>query len=125
MSQQLTKTDREYLRYEIDVRRRQRLKPLQAAFAGIIFCSSCGMDLDDWTPGCGTCRERWRRWNEKSTDPYFHSRYEAMRANVKLLISDRVSKANSIRMSGKSRPNFTHHAGTWAAHSEALKLAGY
>lgn len=40
-------------------------------------CSRCNMSLDDWTPGCTTCRERRRLRARRSGDPNQLTRYHA------------------------------------------------
>ena len=61
----LTAEMRLRVREERDRARRAQLEPLQQALAGIVYCFGCGIELDEWTPGCRRCWDRWRRWRER------------------------------------------------------------
>ncbi len=103
------------LKAKVDEAVRARTARIRARYSGIsygnMFCSGCGIGADNWTPGCRTCGDRWRRWRRVGT--VTEQRFMEEKARV----NDFSYDAN-VRSGG-----FSHGkppVSTWNDHRRAL-----
>jgi hypothetical protein len=112
----VTSGELDVVRSLIDRAVRARLEPLQAAFAGVFYCSGCGIELDDWTPGCGQC---WGR--QRGRMRYGHLSVEAFEREAARQREFRYAEQSS-RQNGRPNPHRHGDGPTWAHNIEALGL---
>lgn len=112
----MTAADRQKVREAIDRRARKRTLGINRSLAGIMFCTGCGMEFDQWTPGCRTCNDRWHRWKKEGKvhpDVYRYQR-DLSREYGHRRRTETIAALEHHPLEGR-RPT-----STWAEHREAL-----
>jgi hypothetical protein len=112
--------DRERIRQARNQSVRARIENLRALYGhgntGSMFCSRCGIGVDNWTPGCRTCGDRWRRWRKVGT--VSEQRFQEEKTRV----SDFTYEVNVT--SGRLPHRRTPPVSTWKEHRAAFNLTG-
>lgn len=119
----MTAEQRELVRRLRDAAVRAKVEPLSKALAGVIYCSRCGIELDEWTPGCSTC---WNRFYQKmkcgKVDPI---RFERLRrCSIDYTYMKNRSTINGAQNPGGIAQRGKAPVSTWADHRANFGLDG-
>lgn len=107
---------RQAIRAEIDRRRRRELEPVARALAGVVFCAGCGMEMDEWTPGCRSCWDRW--YSRRRRGAVSEQRYRELQAAARAW---RQAQARSWGEQVGAAKGWKPRS-TWRQHREALGM---